>query len=466
MTSIAAMVTPAWLRRPRPTARLRLTIYYCALFVLSAACLLAIPYLLVRNTSTGSVTSTYDAADHTYTYTYVGPGGVTNFMGGPGHRVQGGGTIVNSFSGQQSRAVAEQLRALAVNQHNSELHQLLFYSAIALVVMAAVSVLLGWLVAGRVLRPIRAINATARRISATNLHQRLALDGPDDEFKELGVTLNDLLERLDTSFESQRRFVANASHELRTPLTVERTLLQVALADPHLTFERLRSVCEKLLTSGADQERLIDALLTLASSESGPEESEPFDLAETTRHVLTQSTLGHARDKGLRVETTTDPAPTVGDPRLVQRLISNLLDNAICHNVLQGHLVVVTGMRAGRPHISVTNTGPVIPHTEMSRLLEPFQQLGHQRTGHRNGHGLGLAIVVAIAAAHHADLSVRPRPQGGLTVDVTFSPQPSPHAALRPPTVAKGGSAPTVEDGVPVASLARVSGEGTSQPST
>ena len=422
MTSIAAWVSPARLRRPRPTARLRLTIYYSGLFVLSAACLLAIPYLLVRNTSTGSVTSTYDAADHTYTYTYVGPDGVTNFMGGGGHRVHGGSTIVNRFSGQQSRVVAEQLRALAVNQHTSELHQLLLYSAIALVVMAAFSVLLGWLVAGRVLRPVRAINATARRITVTNLHQRLALDGPDDEFNELGTTLNDLLERLDASFESQRRFVANASHELRTPLTVERTLLQVALADPDTTLDTLRGVCEKLLISGTEQERLIDALLTLASSERGLDTQEPFDLAEIIQQTLTQDALDRARRRGLQVRTNISHANALGDSKLAQRLVSNLLDNAIRYNHDNGQINVTIGTRAGRPFLLVANTGPIVPEAEIGRLLEPFQQLGPQRTGHHDGHGLGLAIVVAIASSHHADLTVRPHPDGGLDVEVCFPP--------------------------------------------
>jgi signal transduction histidine kinase len=444
MTSLAAGVTPAWLRRPRPTARLRLALYYSGLFVLSAACLLAIPYVLVRNTSTGSVTSTYDAADHTYTYTYVGPDGVTNLTQGPARHVQGSSTIVNRFSGQQSRAVAEQLRALAVNQHNSELHQLLLYSAIALAVMAAVSVLLGWIVAGRVLRPVQAINATARRISATNLHQRLALDGPDDEFKELGTTLNDLLERLDTSFESQRRFVANASHELRTPLTLERTLLQVALADPDTSLDTFRCIAEKLLTSGAHQEQLIDALLTLASSERGLDSQKTFDLAEITQRTLTQDALDRARRLGLRVHTKISRTPTVGDPQLVQRLVSNLLDNAIHHNHDGGQITVTTGRRAGRSFLSVTNTGRVIPEAEIGRLLEPFQQLGRQRTGHRDGHGLGLAIVSAIATAHHADLIVRSLPDGGLDIEVLFLPMAdrSPHNLNGSPVASANGRQP------------------------
>jgi signal transduction histidine kinase len=414
MTSLTVRITPARLRRPRPTARLRLTLFYSGLFVLSAAGLLAIPYLLVRNTSTGAIT--YNPVDHTYTY--VGPDrqvyGVTANAPPPGTRRTG-------FNHRQSRTVVEQMRALAVNQHNSELHQLLVYSAIALAAMAAASVLLGWLIAGHVLRPIRTINATARNITAHNLHERLALDGPDDEFTELGATLDDLLGRLDASFESQRRFVANASHELRTPLTVERTLLQVALADPHTTLDTLRGVCEKLLASGADQEHLIDALLTLASSERGLEEQAPIDLAEITQHVLAQDTLDRAQHRGLHVRTTIAPASTLGDPHLTQRLIANLIDNAIRHNHDNGHIIVTTGTRAGHPFVSVANTGSVIPETEISRLLEPFQQLRNQRTGHHNGHGLGLTIVAAIATAHHANLSLQPRPEGGLTTEVTFN---------------------------------------------
>jgi signal transduction histidine kinase len=416
MTSLAARITPGRLRPPRPTARLRLTVFYSGLFASSATILLAIPYLLIRNTSTGTIS--YDPADHTYTY--VGPAG-TMAVGsfGPPRPL---GDRQTRFTTGQSRVVVEQMRALAVSQHDSELHQLLAYSVIALAVMAAVSVLLGWLVAGRVLRPVRSLNAAARRVSATNLHQRLALGGPNDEFKELGATLNDLLERLDTSFESQRRFVANASHELRTPLTFERTLLQVSLADPDLTLGTLRGVCGRLLASGADQERLIDALLTLASSERGLGEQETFDLAQTTRQTLTQDALDRARHRGLQVHTSITAATAVGDPELAQRLVINLVDNAIRHNQDNGHIILTTGIRAGRAFLSVANTGPVIADTEISRLLEPFQQLGSQRASQRSGHGLGLAIVAAIANAHHASLTLRPLPAGGLEVEVCFPP--------------------------------------------
>jgi signal transduction histidine kinase len=258
----------------------------------------------------------------------------------------------------------------------------------------------------------------------------------DDEFKELGATLNDLLERLDTSFESQRRFVANASHELRTPLTFERTPLQVALADPDLTLGTLRRVCEKLLASGAGQERLIDALLTLASSERGLEEQETFDLAETARQALTQDALDRARRRGLEVRTSITSAATAGDPELAQRLVTNLVDNAIRHNHDNGQITLTTGTRAGRPFLSVANTGQIIADTEISRLLEPFQQLGSQRASHPGGHGLGLAIVAAsspasqpaaaaaaAAAGEAPPHRIVPPPAGGTSV-ICAGPEP------------------------------------------
>ena len=210
---------------------------------------------------------------------------------------------------------------------------------------------LGWFAAGRVLRPVREITATARTISAGNLHERLARKGPNDEFKQLGDTLDDLLGRLEASFEAQRRFVANASHELRTPLTLERTLLQVALADPNATERTLRAACEELLASQADQERLLEALLTLASSERGLERREPVDLPALVEAALRQ--LDPKLDRrGLATEIALDPATTTGDPALIGRLIANLIDNAIDHNVDGGQVEIRTETLDGhaRPH--------------------------------------------------------------------------------------------------------------------
>jgi signal transduction histidine kinase len=294
----------------------------------------------------------------------------------------------------------------------------LVYSGVALAVMVGVSLGLGWLVAGRLLRPLRTITATARRISASSLDERLNINGPE-EFRELGETLDDLLGRLEASFESQRHFVANASHELRTPLTAEKTLLQVALADPDASAATLRATCEQLVELSNQQERLIAALLTLASSERGVGQREPFDLADIAGKAVA-ARHADAERRGIRVDAALAAAPAAGDPRLAESLVANLLDNALRHNVAGGRVEISTARTAGRAVISVGNTGILIPSDKLGRLFEPFQQLGGERIRHTDGHGLGLAIVRAIASAHSAALSARPRPDGGLDVEVGF----------------------------------------------
>jgi signal transduction histidine kinase len=301
----------------------------------------------------------------------------------------------------------------------SNLPEVLHYSAIALAVFAVASLALGWLVAHRALRPLRVITAAARAVSASSLHERLSLHGSYAEFRELGDTMNGLFARLEAAFESQRRFVANASHELRTPLAAERAVLQVALADPGASAESLRAACEQALQLGERQERLISALLTLATSQRGLRDREPFDLAEIAARVV-DARRAEADRRGVRVETSLGPALAAGDPALAESLVANLVDNAIRHNVAGGHAEVSTGAYEGLPRLSVANTGPVIPPGEAGRLLEPFQQLDGERTRHDGGHGLGLAIVAAVAAAHGADLTVLARPAGGLEATVTF----------------------------------------------
>jgi signal transduction histidine kinase len=301
----------------------------------------------------------------------------------------------------------------------TNLPEVLGYSGIALAVLAVASIALGWLVADRALRPLRIITAAARVASASSLDERLRLAGSYDEFTELSDTLDGLFARLSAAFESQRRFVANASHELRTPLAAERTVLQVALADPEASAESLRAACQQVLQLGQQQERLIDALLTLASSQRGLRSREPFDLAEVTARVM-DGRLTEAARLGVRVETRLDPAVATGDASLAGSLVANLVDNALRHNVPGGQVQVTTAATRGLPCLSVTNTGPVIPPGEVGRLLEPFQQLDGERTRRDGGHGLGLAIVCAVAGAHDAALTVRPRPEGGLDVTVTF----------------------------------------------
>ncbi|MFZ0386161.1 MAG: HAMP domain-containing sensor histidine kinase [Solirubrobacteraceae bacterium] len=287
----------------------------------------------------------------------------------------------------------------------------------------AVAVLAAWWLAGRFLRPLRAMTRTAQEISATNLGRRLGLDGPDDELTELGRTLDDLFGRLQGSFESQRQFVANASHELRTPLAGQQTLLQVALADPAADAEALRSTCEEALQLSGQQARLIDALLTLATSDRGVESWERFDLAQLTEDIVL-SRRHDAERHGVRVDATFEEAHTIGDASLVESLVANLLDNAIRHNLTGGAVEISTRTTPAGTRLSVSNTGAIVPSGDVPRLFEPFQRLGGQRVGSTTGHGLGLTIVHAITTAHGAILTARPRPHGGLDVQVTFRAHP------------------------------------------
>lgn len=298
-----------------------------------------------------------------------------------------------------------------------ELHQLLLSSGIALGAMAVISIALGWFIAGRVLQPLRAITASVRDISATNLHERLALHGPDDELRELGDTFNALLTRLDASFQAQRRFIANASHELRTPLARQRALGQVALADPDASADALRVAHERVLVAGVQQERLIDALLVLARGQAGLYGTEGFDLAQITERVI-EDRRAEAISLGVELRRALSPASTAGDPRLVEHLVANLIDNAVRHNIENGWVEIATGERDGQAVLTVANTGPTVPPTEIAQLFQPFRRLGTDRVG--PGAGLGLSIVQAIADTHGATLTTKPRPAGGLHINAAF----------------------------------------------
>ena len=295
-----------------------------------------------------------------------------------------------------------------------------FRAAVAAVaIMAIISLALGWLIAGRFVRPLRSIITTARDISASNLHRRLGLGGRGDEFTELGQTLDDLFARLEASFDSQRHFIANASHELRTPLSAGRALLQVAIADPEPTVEALRATCEELVDIGDQQERLIGALLTLANSQRGLTQTESLDLADIAGKII----LGRqdeAERHGIRLAAALAPAPATGDPVLAESLIANLIDNAIQHNLPGGQAEITTALTDQGAAMTVGNTGTLIPPDAVEYLFQPFRQLGIQRIRHGDGHGLGLAIVRAIADAHHATITASPRPQGGLDIEVIF----------------------------------------------
>ncbi|WP_431904546.1 sensor histidine kinase [Nonomuraea sp. bgisy101] len=300
------------------------------------------------------------------------------------------------------------------------LPQLLMGSAVALVILIPIALALGWYVAGRFLHPLRAITATARVISAGNLHRRLDLGEAADELTELGHTLDDLFARLQASFDAQRHFVANASHELRTPLAGLRTLLEVALADPDADTDTLRSACQEALALGGHQERLVQALLALATSERGVSRWDTLDLAHVVEGVLS-SRRGQATETGIDLAEHLTPAVTAGDPRLIESLVANLIDNAIRHNHADGHVQITTQTCGTQVALTVTNSGPVIPGNQIQRLFHPFQKLAPDRNGRRDGYGLGLAIVNAVTQAHHATLATSARPEGGLSITVRFA---------------------------------------------
>jgi signal transduction histidine kinase len=431
-------VTPApkalRLRLPRRTVRLKLTLLYGGLFLVCGIALLAVTYFLVeqhlptaltsKNLATGAQTSVSGNQFSAVCYTQD-----AGSSAGAGAALIGG-------SGPTAAGCAELLGAA----RDDELRQLIIDSGIALAIMAAASTGLGWVVAGRVLQPLRTITTAARRISASNLYQRLALDGPDDELTELGKTFNGLLARLERSFTAQRQFVANASHELRTPLARQRTLVEVALRDPDPTVASLQQTMERVLATGEEQERLIEALLTLARSQRGLDRREPFDLSALTSTAVS-ATEAEAAERGVRVNTSLGTAPSQGDQRLAERLAANLVDNAVRHNVPGGWVEVTTGIQAGRSVLSVSNTGPVIAADQVEQLFQPFGRLEATRLG-RDGLGLGLSIVTAIAAAHDADLRARPRADGGLEVEVHFPPLPDATPGTAPATPVLAAAAP------------------------
>jgi signal transduction histidine kinase len=453
------LTRPPWLHGPRRTARIRLTALFSGLFLISGAALVAATYLLFERATAFTKPalpriprspSLQDLQNLPLPKAFAAVANdqsqvvhIENLLGQPAgagplsstsHPLEVSGPIATLESrltqdqhqlAQATNHLAQAVHQLAqagsiqAAQRAADSHELLVNSAVALGIVAILALLAGWLVAGRMLRPIRTITHTARRISSTSLHERLALAGPQDELKELGDTLDGLFARLEGAFEAQQHFVANASHELRTPVTAERNLLQVALDNPETSNAEWRSTAEELLASNDEQAHLIDALLTLASSEGGLTQRETVDLAPLVEETLTglQSEITRLE---IHVDEATAPALLIGDSLLVQRLVVNLLTNAVRHNVVGGELEVITGATEDRAFLSVTNTGPVIPTAELERLFQPFQRLDPRRAVHQNGHGLGLSIVLAIASAHGASVTADPVGEGGLSMRVSF----------------------------------------------
>jgi len=430
---LASRLVGRWRRLPPRTIRLRLTVVYGGLFLACGAALLAINYGLV----TGRLTSGYFAKvtfkagqEQLFIERHAGFGSGITTVTAPvagGSRGVPSGTAAGQITAGSTHIIpggaAKRIRlpspavlqASAIATSHAALGTLLIESGFALAIMALLAAGLGWVVAGRALQPLRAITAAAREISASNLHRRLALTGPDDELRQLGLTFDALLERLEAAFSAQRQFAANVSHELRTPLTYERALIEVALADPSASNERLRGVLDQVLASGEHQERLIDALLVLSRSQRGLDNRETLDLA-----AVVAQTLERLAASGLTIERSLAPASTDGDRDLIERLAANLLNNAVQHNHAAGRIDVTTRTTDGHAILRVTNTGPTVLSEDLDRLFEPFERLDGSRTTATHGLGLGLSIVKAIAEAHDATITTELPAGGGLSILVSF----------------------------------------------
>jgi signal transduction histidine kinase len=393
------------LRLSRLTIRARLTLVYGLLFLLAGAALLGVTYVLVSQQLASGTHLTVSQAS-------PGSGLVSPESGAPPSGsapppAAGSPTMENTIVGETRR---------------NALTALLTQGGIALGVVGAAAVAIGWLLAGGVLQPLNRITETARRIADApaadhGLHERIALDGPHDEVKRLADTFDVMLERLDHSFDGQRRFIANASHELRTPLTLNRALLEVAIHRQTASPE-VHQLGETLLDINARHERLIDGLLLLARSEREVTERSWLDLADIVEHVVAQVPPGP-----VTVQTELDEAPATGNPVLLERLVQNLVDNGVRHNVPDGGWVHLTsGTQPDRSAVlQVSNTGPVVPRYEIPSLFEPFRRLGTDRLSAAvPGAGLGLSIVRAIARAHGGEIHAEPRDGGGLVVTVTL----------------------------------------------
>jgi signal transduction histidine kinase len=411
------MRLPDWVRLPGRTVRVRLTVLYVVLFLFSGALLLAIASGVTVHSSSMAVRSN----------------------GGAGPNPQPGGTRIHLLQSQvaQLQSQVAQLQSQVAGQPGQhELgHVLLISSLFALAIMTIVSAALGWLVAGRALRPVRQMTSAAQRISEDNLHERLAVAGPHDELKELGDTIDGLLGRLEGAFSAQRRFVANASHELRTPLTTMRASLDVALAKPEPAPPQTVALAARLRAELDRVDALLEAFLVLARAQHRHlpgRTTLPLDYAVGAA-LAGQAAAIHARN--LTVHDTSGPggAWVTGSQALLSRLVENVISNAVCHNADGGWIRITTRTDGGRASLVVENGGQILEQRQVAELAQPFRRLGADRTGSDKGSGLGLSIVAAIAEAHGGTLDLQARDGGGLRVRVEL-----PSAAGRPAAARAG----------------------------
>jgi signal transduction histidine kinase len=399
------------------TIRLKLTLWYGLLFLLGGVILIAANYFMVRNSLAVAPEKARAAVEQRFG---LEPGSL-EFPRVPG--VNPGQMERNAYI-EVNPGVYVPLPSL-IDQAQQELRaealrQLWTRSLLALAIMAVVVFTLSWLLAGRMLRPLHAITSTARRLSGSTLHERINLRGPRDELKELADTFDDMLGRLDTAFTAQREFVANASHELRTPLTIIRTEVDVALSDPDISPEELQETGAAITEAVDRSEGLIDGLLVLASADAeGRTVMTHLDLAEIAENEVDVSSA-EADALGLRLELALQPAPVQGEQALLERLVGNLVENSIRHNVADGWFSVRTATQGDKAVLTVANSGPVLPPEELGRLFDRFYRPDRSRSRKTGGFGLGLSIVKSVATAHGGTVDLKGLAEGGLEVTVAL----------------------------------------------
>ena len=406
---------------PRPSIRLRLTAWYAGIFLAMGIVLLAVSYAVVRHEFGRNGERVHVRVDETTTLIAGGHPRTLRVRIAPGIPGDNAAPVRRLSPGERASYLHAlgQYRSAADTADRRALSRVLVLFALALVIVTFASVAAGWVVAGRALRPIARITATARSISERTLYERIALDGPRDELRELADTFDTMLARLEGAFESQRRFVANASHELRTPLAIVRTELDVTLGDPDASEDDLRAMADVVRETNERMERLITSLLALARGEGSVDRTREADLAEAIAPAL-DGEPAFAPDGNLTLDAVLSPAPVLGEPVLLERLASNLVENAVRYNAAIGWVRVRTGVTRGEARLVVTNPGPPIPPEEAPLLTEPFRRLEASRSRTTGGYGLGLAVVRAIATAHGGTVELVAREQGGLKVAVTL----------------------------------------------
>jgi signal transduction histidine kinase len=391
--------------------RTRLTLIYATLFFAAGSALLALTYGLLASTL-----PTHPAPDAAVSNQQLGALLHECKEENLGFKVPGSKPAL-SCKQEESDYYAGSAAGMQA-QRSDALRNLLVVSLVGLGVMTVASGGLGWYISGRVLRPVQVITQTARRASEQHLGERLALDGARDELKELADTFDDMLERLDVAFTTQRRFVANASHELRTPLTVMRTAIDVTLAKPSPTARQLTDMAVRVRRSIDRAEAMIEALLTLAVSDQGKLSTEFTDLATWAEDAI-DAAAPEIERLDLHVEAKLSPAETTGDPQLLERMISNLVDNAVRHNEPGGWIRLRTGSSGATVYLEIANSGPFIPDDVVPSLFEPFRRI-QARTGVRDGAGLGLSIARSVVTAHRATVTARSQAAGGLDISVVI----------------------------------------------